>query len=131
MWLGAVDPAHPFQPRSVLGIAGIGWVDEFSGRLTAIDKDSYDLAMSHMKSNSDVGSTAVGKSTNPFTDEAHPLLRGLELRAWFGRPREAHVPLTKSRNDRTPGGDRLPNAMAQGKGFRGKRTFEVGTGAEL
>ena len=130
LWLGNAHPSLPFKPRAIQGIAGIGWVEEFSGRITAIDKDAYDLAMKHMKTDSDVGAKATGKSANPFTDEAHPLLRGLELRAWFGRPREATVPMTAS-TDTTPGGDPLQDAMALGKGFRGKRTFEVGTGRLL
>jgi hypothetical protein len=130
LWLGRAAPSLPFKPRAIQGIAGIGWVEEFSGRITAIDKDAYDRAMKHMKTDSDVGAKAVGKSTNPFTDESHPLLRGLELRAWFGRPRETTVPMTTS-TDQTPGGDPLQDAMALGKGFRGKRTFEVGTGLEL
>jgi hypothetical protein len=111
---GADDP---FQPSSVQGVNGIGWVDEISGRITAIDKTAYDAAMKQMKDNSDVGSTGAGKAVNPFTSESDPAARGAGIHALFGKPAEAKV---------APAG-----GLRTGKGDWGKRRFEVGTGKEI
>ena len=115
--LKPLAPDDPFQPSSVQGINGIGWVDEVSGRITAIDKTAYDAAMEQMSTNSDVGSKAGGKAVNPFTSESDPAARGLGIHALFGEPVEAAV---------TPTG-----GLRAGKGEWGKRRFEVGTGKEL
>jgi hypothetical protein len=107
----------PFQPSSVQGINGIGWVDEVSGAITAIDKAKYDAATATMASNSDVGSVASGKTINPFTSMSDPVKRGAALHAVFGKPVEAKV-------DKAAG-------LRTGKAEWGKRTFAVGTGVEL
>ncbi len=115
-----------FRPSSVQGIVGIGWVDEFTGSITAINKEKYDAAMKKMAQNSDVGSAATGAKANPFTEIADPMTRGLEMRAEFGTP--VHVDITNPgyRDDSAD-----PAGFHFGKGKWGKRTVEVGTGDEL
>jgi hypothetical protein len=116
--LAPTSPNDPFQPSSVQGINGIGWVDEISGAITAIDKGKYDAASATMSDNSDVGAPpAAGTTANPFTGESNPLLRGTAIHAVFGAPVEAKVD--------SKGG------LRTGKGEWGKRRFAVGTGAEL
>jgi hypothetical protein len=116
-----------FRPSSVQGIVGIGWVDEFTGSITAINKEAYDRAMAQMDTNSDVGAlAAAGKRANPFTERADPALRGQELRAEFGTPVHVDVHHPGHRDDSAD-----PAALHFGKGHWGKRTFEVGTGDEL
>jgi hypothetical protein len=116
-----------FRPSSVQGIVGIGWVDEFTGSITAINKEKYDKAMSEMDTNSDVGAlAAAGKRANPFTEQGDARLRGLELRAEFGTPVHVDVSHPGHRDDSAD-----PAALHFGKGFWGKRTFEVGSGDEL
>jgi hypothetical protein len=115
--------SDPFRPSSVTGIVGIGWVDEETGKLTGLDKERYDEASSAWASNSDVGSTTgTGVSTNPFTDEPDPTVRGQQIRAVFGDP--VDVKVTKQDPDDL-------DWMRSGKGHWGKRTFTVGTGAEI
>lgn len=115
--LAPLSPSDPFRPTSVQGINGIGWVDEISGRITAIDKGAYDIATKNMSDNSDVGGTGGGKEVNPFTAMSDPAARGLAIRAVFGDPVEAKV---------TPTG-----GLRAGKGEWGKRRFQVGTGKEI
>jgi hypothetical protein len=116
-----------FRPSSVQGIVGIGWVDEFTGSITAINKEAYDLATAGMATNSDVGAlAAAGKKANPFTETTDPMTRGLELRAEFGTPVHVDVHHPGYRDDSA-----APAALHFGKGQWGKRTFEVGTGDEL
>jgi hypothetical protein len=116
-----------FRPSSVQGIVGIGWVDEYTGSITAINKEKYDQAMSEMDTNSDVGAlAAAGKRANPFTEQADPAKRGLALRAEFGTPVHVDVSHPGHRDDSAD-----PAALHFGKGRWGKRTFEVGSGDEL
>ena len=116
-----------FRPSSVQGIVGIGWVDEFTGSITAINKELYDKASAGMATNSDVGAlAAAGKKANPFTETADPMTRGLELRAEFGTPVHADVKYPGYHDDSV-----APAALHFGKGVWGKRTFEVGSGDEL
>ena len=83
--LAPSSKTDPFQPATVQGITGIGWVDETTGRLTKIDKNIYDAATAHMASNSDVGALAgTGKFVNPFTDVSDPTARATALNQWFG-----------------------------------------------
>lgn len=121
------NPGERFRPSSVQGIVGVGWVDEFTGSITAINKEAYDTALKEMDTNSDVGSlAAAGKRPNPFTEQADPHKRGLELRAEFGTPVHVDVKHPGYRDDSA-----APAALHFGKGFWGKRTFEVGSGEEL
>ncbi|MEA2134871.1 MAG: hypothetical protein QOC68_2780 [Solirubrobacteraceae bacterium] len=116
-----------FRPSSVEGIVGIGWVDEFTGSITAINKEAYDLATSGMATNSDVGAlAAAGKKANPFTETGDAMTRGLELRAEFGTPVHVEVGDPGYRDDSA-----APAALHFGKGNWGKRSFEVGSGDEL
>lgn len=116
-----------FRPSSVQGIVGIGWVDEFTGSITAINKELYDTATAGMATNSDVGAlAAAGKKANPFTETADHMTRGLELRAEFGTPVHVDVHHPGYRDDTA-----APAALHFGKGKWGKRTFEVGSGDEL
>jgi hypothetical protein len=116
--LAPTSPSDPFRPSSVQGINGIGWVDELSGAITAIDKATYDAATKTMSDNSDVGAQpTAGTTANPFTGEADPALRGAGIHAVFGAPVEAKV--------NTTGG------LRTGKGEWGKRRFAVGTGVEV
>ena len=115
-----------FRPSSVQGIVGIGWVDEFTGSITAINKEKYDAAMKKMAQNSDVGSSVTCAKANPFTEIADPLTRGLEMRAEFGTPVHVDVNDPGYRDDSAD-----PAGFHFGKGKWGKRTFEVGTGDEL
>jgi hypothetical protein len=115
--LAPTGPKDPFQPSTVQGINGIGWVDELSGRITAIDKGAYDTATAPMTDNSDIGGKGGGTVTNPFTSVKDPAARGAAIHAIFGDPVEAKV---------TPTG-----GLRTGKGEWGKRRFEVGTGKEL
>ncbi len=109
------------------GIVGIGWVDEFTGSITAINKELYDKATAGMATNSDVGAlAAAGKKANPFTETADPMTRGLKLRAEFGTPVHADVTHPGYHDDSV-----APAALHFGKGQWGKRTFEVGSGDEL
>jgi hypothetical protein len=115
-----------FRPTSVQGVVGIGWVDEFTGAITAINKEKYDAAMSTMASNSDVGALkSSGKKANPFTEQGDPFKRGLELRAEFGTPVHVDVTHPGHRDDSSD-----PAGLHFGKGKWGKRTFAVGTGDE-
>jgi hypothetical protein len=116
--LAPTSAKDPFRPSSVQGINGIGWVDELSGAITAIDKSAYDAATATMSDNSDVGAPATkGTTANPFTGESDPSRRGAAIHAVFGAPVEAKV---------DPKG-----ALRTGKGEWGKRRFEVATGLEL
>jgi hypothetical protein len=115
--LKPASSTDPFQPSSIQGINGIGWVDEVSGAITAIDKAKYDAATATMASNSDVGSLATGKTVNPFTSIGDPAQRGAAIHAVFGTPVEAKV-------DKAGG-------LRTGKAEWGKRTFAVGTGVEI
>ena len=119
--LGRAPGLSMFRPTAVQGIVGVGWVDVFTGRLTSIDTDAYDRAVAHM--------TPTGSHSNPLTEEPNRVARGIMLRAWFGDPREAKVPMTTSERT-TPAGEPLQSAMAVGKGRLGKRTFAVGGWAE-
>jgi hypothetical protein len=115
--------SDPFRPSSVQGVVGIGWVDEETGKITGLDKEKYDTASGTWSSNSDVGSgTGSGKSPNPFTDMTDPTARGRAIRAVFGDPVDVSVTAQDP--------DKL-DTMRSGKGHWGKRTFAVGTGAEL
>jgi len=116
--LAPTSPKDPFRPTSVQGINGIGWVDEISGAITAIDKGRYDAASATMSDNSDVGALpTAGTTANPFTGESDPARRGAAIHAVFGAPVEAKV---------DPQG-----ALRTGKGEWGKRRFAVGTGVEV
>jgi hypothetical protein len=115
--LAPLSATDPFRPTSVQGINGIGWVDEISGRITAIDKGAYDVAKENFRDDSDVGGTGGGKEVNPFTSVGDHAARGVAIRAIFGDPVEAQV---------SPAG-----ALRAGKGEWGKRRFAVGTGAEI
>jgi hypothetical protein len=116
--LAPTSAKDPFRPSSVQGINGIGWVDELSGAITAIDKATYDAATKTMSDNSDVGALpTAGTTANPFTGESDPALRGAAIHAVFGKPVEARV---------DPKG-----GLRTGKGEWGKRRFAVGTGVEL
>jgi hypothetical protein len=115
-----------FRPSSVQGIVGIGWVDEFTGSLTGINKEKYDAATKKYAANSDVGSVGGGAGANPFTDIADPATRGAALRAEFGTPVHVDINDVGYRDDSAD-----PAALHFGKGQWGKRTFAVGTGAEL
>ena len=109
------------------GIVGIGWVDEFTGSITAINKELYDAVTAGMATNSDVGAlAAAGKKPNPFTETTDAMKRGLELRAEFGTPVDVNVSHPGDRDDSA-----APAALHFGKGHWGKRTFEVGSGDEL
>jgi hypothetical protein len=115
--LAPLSAKDPFRPASVQGINGIGWVDEISGRITAIDKGAYDVEKGKFRDDSDVGGKGSGKDANPFTSVGDPATRGAAIRAIFGDPVEAQV---------SPGG-----GLRVGKGERGKRRFEVGSGDEI
>jgi hypothetical protein len=116
--LAPTSPTDPFRPSSIQGINGIGWVDEVSGALTAIDKRTYDAVTKTMSDNSDVGALPnAGTTANPFTGEGDPARRGAAIHAAFGMPVEAKV-------DSKAG-------LRTGKGEWGKRRFAVGTGLEL
>jgi hypothetical protein len=116
--LAPTSPTDPFRPSSVQGINGIGWVDEVSGAITAIDKGTYDVVTKTMSDNSDVGAApTAGTTANPFTGESDPKLRGAAIHAAFGTPVEAKV---------DPKG-----GLRTGRGDWGKRRFAVGTGLEL
>jgi len=116
--LAPTSPTDPFRPSSVQGINGIGWVDELSGAIAAIDKGTYDAATATMSDNSDVGALpTAGTTANPFTGESDPALRGAAIHAVFGKPVEAKVD--------SKGG------LRTGKGEWGKRRFAVGTGVEV
>ena len=111
-----------FQPSSVLGIVGVGWVDELSGSITAINKEAYDAALKKMSTNSDVGSlSGSGNQPNPFTELSDPDIRGKAIRAEFGAPVQVNV-LKQGYQDDTNN----PQALHIGKGKWGKRTFAVG-----
>jgi hypothetical protein len=141
--LAPTSKTDPFRPTSVQGITGIGWVDETTGRLTKVDKNIYDAAVAHMGSNSDVGGLALGKFLNPFTDMPDPAKRGATLRDWFGAPEEASevgvlssvraffTSLFETAVPKTPAGTTRESGFVVGKGHTGKRTFAVGSGAEL
>jgi hypothetical protein len=116
--LTPTGPTDLFRPTSVQGINGIGWVDEVSGAITAIDKSKYDAATALMSDNSDVGALPTkGTTANPFTSEADATKRGSAIHAVFGAPVEAKVDTT--------------GGLRTGKGEWGKRRFDVGTGAEV
>ena len=116
-----------FRPSSVQGIVGIGWVDEFTGSITAINKEKYDAAMKKMSTNSDVGAVATATRPNPFTEMVDdPMGRGVEMRAEFGTPVHVDVNDAGYRDDSAD-----PAGFHFGKGHWGKRTFEVGSGDEL
>jgi hypothetical protein len=116
--LAPTSRTDPFRPSSVEGINGIGWVDEISGAITAIDKGRYDAATKTMSDNSDVGALpSAGTTANPFTGEGDPARRGGGIHAVFGAPVEANV---------DPKG-----GLRTGKGDWGKRRFAVGTGREF
>ena len=116
--LAPTSPTDPFRPSSIQGINGIGWVDELSGAITAIDKGTYDAATATVSDNSDVGALpTAGTTANPFTGESDPALRGAAIHAVFGAPVEAKID--------TKGG------LRTGKGEWGKRRFAVGTGVEV
>ena len=146
--LAPSSTTDPFQPVSVQGITGIGWVDETTGRLTKIDKNIYDAATKHMASNSDVGALAsAGKFVNPFTDVSDPTKRAALLNQWFGDAKEADAPEPEtdvlssvsafftswfeSSVPKTPAGTTRESGFTVGKGHTGKRTFTVGSGAEI
>ena len=140
--LAPSSKTDPFQPATVQGITGIGWVDETTGRLTKIDKNIYDAATKHMASNSDVGALAgTGKFVNPFTDYP-PTARATALRQWFGDPKEAETDvvssvrafftgLFESSVPKTPAGTTRETGFTVGKGHAGKRTFTAGSGTEI
>ena len=116
--MGSSDPRDSVDRASRLTGHGIGWVDELSGAITAIDKATYDAVTKTMSDNSDVGAQpTAGTTANPFTGEADPALRGAGIHAVFGAPVEAKV--------NTTGG------LRTGKGEWGKRRFAVGTGVEV
>jgi hypothetical protein len=152
--LAPSSTTDPFQPASVQGITGIGWVDETTGRLTKIDKNIYDEAVKFMASNSDVGALkTAGKFVNPFTDVADPAARAAAMRQWFADPKEANAaspaPAPAPETDvvstvraffsslfetpvpKTPAGTTRESGFTVGKGHTGKRTFTVGSGAEI
>ena len=141
--LAPSSKTDPFQPATVQGITGIGWVDETTGRLTKIDKNIYDAATKHMASNSDVGALAgAGKFVNPFTDVSDPTARATAMRQWFGDPKEAETDvvssvrafftgLFESSVPKTPAGTTRETGFTVGKGHTGKRTFTVGSGKEI
>ncbi len=146
--LAPSSTADPFQPVSVQGITGIGWVDETTGRLTKIDKNIYDAATKYMASNSDVGALAsTGKHVNPFTNVSDPTKRANLLNQWFGAPKEANAPapetdvlssvrafftsLFETSVPKTPAGTTRESGFVVGKGHTGKRTFNVGSGTEI
>jgi hypothetical protein len=148
MLLAPSSKTDPFQPATVQGITGIGWVDETTGRLTKIDKNIYDAATKHMASNSDVGALAgTGKFVNPFTNVSDPKARATALNQWFGAPKEAQAPepetdvlssvraffssLFETSVPKTPAGTTRESGFTVGKGHTGKRTFNVGSGTEL
>ena len=116
-----------FRPSSVQGVVGVGWVDEFTGSITGIDKEKYDSAMKQFATNSDVGSTTTATGgddkKNPFTEISDSNTRGLALRALFGTP--VDVAVVKPRYARKH------VTLHTGKGKWGKRTFQVGSGTEL
>jgi hypothetical protein len=121
----APSDGDTFRPTSVLGVVGIGWVDETTGSILAINKEKYGQVMSKMSTNSDVKGIASGKKPNPFTEQADPVKRGLELRAEFGEPVQVSV---KKNPDYLESTDTA--AFHVGKGRWGKRMFAVGTGQE-
>jgi hypothetical protein len=116
--LAPTGPTDQFRPTSVQGINGIGWVDELSGAITAVDKATYDAETKLMSDNSDVGAPpTAGTIANPFTSEADPAARGAAIHAVFGAPVGAKVNAT--------------GGLRTGKGDWGKRRFAVGSGQEL
>jgi hypothetical protein len=120
------DANDTFRPSTVQGVVGIGWVDELTGSITAINKEKYDAASKKFAQNSDVGALASGKSPNPFTEMPDAGPRGAALRAEFGDPVHVEVGHAGYRDDTAD-----PAALHFGKGKWGKRTFAVGSGAEL
>jgi hypothetical protein len=124
--LAPEDDLSTFRPSSVQGVVGVGWVDEFTGSITGIDKEKYDRAMTKFATNSDVGSTTSTvkkRRKNPFTEISDPRRRGVALRALFGTPVSVQVG--------KPGYSKKRVALHFGKGKWGKRTFQVGSGKEL
>ena len=111
-----------FQPSSVLGIVGVGWVDEISGSITAINKEAYDAALKKMSTNSDVGSASgSGNQPNPFTELSDPDARGKAIHAEFGQPVQVNVHKQGYQDDTNN-----PQPLHIGKGKWGKRAFGVG-----
>ena len=115
--LGPVGDAR-FRPQAVHGIVGIGWVDEVSGRIMSVDLDPF------LEAYDEWGATIL----NPFQNFRDPLTRSQQVRAWFGTPLgPAGVPQPHT----TPTGRTGLDALHLGKSARGKRRFEVGSGAEI
>ena len=120
----------PFQPSSVQGINGIGWVDEVSGAITAIDKAKYDAATANMASNSDVGAvTGAGKTVNPFTSMPDATQRGAALHAVFGAPVEARVDKAGGRARARPSG--ASGRSRWGRAWRSDRLGDEPVRAQL